>query len=166
MLASASSAIIVGFNMRSDPKVQELADHEKVDLRFYDVIYQLLDDIKAAVVGMLKPIYKENSIGRAEVRQTFQVPKLGMIAGCAVLDGRVERNAKIRLLRESVIVYDGKISSLRRFKDDVKEVKAGFECGIGLENYNDLKVGDILEAYEILEIKQVHEPEHERRAGV
>ncbi len=166
MLASASEAIIIGFNMRSDPKVQELADQEKVDLRFYDVIYQLLDDIRSAIVGMLKPIYKENSIGRAEVRQTFQVPKLGMIAGCAVLDGRVERNAKIRLLRESVIIYDGKISSLRRFKDDVKEVKAGFECGIGLENFNDLKVGDILEAYEIQEIKQVLETEHERRAGV
>ncbi len=165
MLASASDAIIIGFNMRPDPKVQELAEQEKVDLRFYDVIYQLLDDIKAAVVGMLKPIYKENVIGRAEVRQTFQVPKIGMIAGCSVLDGRVERNAKARVLRDQVIVYEGKISSLRRFKDDVKEVKAGFECGIGIENFNDIKMGDILEVFEIQEIKQVFEPEAERRAG-
>lgn len=165
MLAAASEAIVIGFNIRSDSKVQELADLENVDIRYYDVIYQLIDDIKSAVVGMLKPTLKENVIGRAEVRQTFHVPKVGMIAGCSVLDGRVERNAKARVLRDNVIVYDGKLSSLKRFKDDVKEVKAGFECGIGIENFNDLKVGDILEAYEILEIKQVLEPEHERKAG-
>ncbi|MGO9417496.1 MAG: translation initiation factor IF-2 [Syntrophobacteraceae bacterium] len=163
MLASASNAIVIGFNVRSDTKVQELAEQESVDIRYYDVIYQLLDDIRSAIVGMLKPIYKENVIGRAEVRQTFHVPKLGMIAGCSVLDGRVERNARARVLRDNVIVYDGKIGSLRRFKDDVKEVKAGFECGIGIENFNDVKERDILEAYEILEIKQVYEPEQERR---
>jgi len=165
MLASASNAIVIGFNVRSDTKVQELADQESVDIRYYDVIYQLLDDIRSAIVGMLKPIYKENVIGRAEVRQTFHVPKVGMIAGCSVIDGRVERNARARVLRDSVIVYDGKISSLRRFKDDVKEVKAGFECGIGIENFNDVKERDILEAYEIQEIKQVFEPEQEHRAG-
>ena len=165
MLASASNAIVIGFNIRSDAKVHELAEQETVDMRFYDVIYQLIDDIRAAIFGMLKPIYKENVIGRAEVRQTFHVPKMGMIAGCSVLDGRVERNARTRVLRDSVIVYDGKISSLRRFKDDVKEVKAGFECGIGIENFNDLKEGDILEAYEIQEIKQVFEPEQDRRSG-
>jgi translation initiation factor IF-2 len=165
MLASASNAIVIGFNVRSDAKVHELADQESVDVRFYDVIYQLLDDIRSAIVGMLKPIYKENVIGRAEVRQTFHVPKMGMIAGCSVLDGRVERNARARVLRDNVIVYDGKIGSLRRFKDDVKEVKAGFECGIGIENFNDIKERDILEAYEIQEIKQVFEPEQERRAG-
>jgi translation initiation factor IF-2 len=164
MLASASNAIVIGFNVRSDTKVQELAEQESVDIRYYDVIYQLLDDIRSAIVGMLKPIYKENVIGRAEVRQSFHVPKLGMIAGCSVLDGRVERNARARVLRDNVIVYDGKIGSLRRFKDDVKEVKAGFECGIGIENFNDVKERDILEAYEILEIKQVYEPEQERRA--
>jgi len=164
MLASASNAIVIGFNVRSDAKVQELTEQESVDVRYYDVIYQLLDDIRSAIVGMLKPIYKENVIGRAEVRQTFHVPKLGMIAGCSVLDGRVERNARARVLRDNVIVYDGKIGSLRRFKDDVKEVKAGFECGIGIENFNDVKERDILEAYEILEIKQVYEPEQERRA--
>jgi translation initiation factor IF-2 len=165
MLASASNAIVIGFNVRSDTKVQELTDLESVDVRYYDVIYQLLDDIRSAIVGMLKPIYKENVIGRAEVRQTFHVPKIGMIAGCSVLDGRVERNARARVLRDNVIVYDGKIGSLRRFKDDVKEVKAGFECGIGIENFNDVKERDILEAYEIQEIKQVFEPEQERRAG-
>jgi translation initiation factor IF-2 len=165
MLASASNAIVIGFNVRSDTKVQELTEQESVDVRYYDVIYQLLDDIRSAIVGMLKPIYKENVIGRAEVRQTFHVPKLGMIAGCSVLDGRVERNARARVLRDNVIVYDGKIGSLRRFKDDVKEVKAGFECGIGIENFNDIKEKDIIEAYEIQEIKQVFEPEQERRAG-
>lgn len=164
MLASASNAIVIGFNMRSETKVQELADQEDVDARYYDVIYQLLDDIKGAIVGMLKPIIKENVIGRAEVRQTFHVPKIGMIAGCSVLEGRVERNARSRVLRDSVIVYDGKINSLKRFKEDVKEVKTGFECGIGIENFNDIKVSDILEVYEIQEIKQVHEPE-ERKAG-
>lgn len=165
MLASASNAIVIGFNMRSDPKVMELADQESVDMRFYDVIYQLLDDIKSAIVGMLKPIYKENVIGRAEVRQTFHVPRVGVIAGCSVLDGRIERNARTRVLRDQVIIFDGKISSLKRFKDDVKEVKAGFECGIGIENFNDIKVNDILEAYEVQEIRQVLEPEHERKAG-
>ncbi len=165
MLASASNAIVIGFNIRTDAKVQELAEQEAVDIRYYDVIYQLVDDIRSAVVGMLKPIYKENVIGRAEVRQTFHVPKMGMIAGCSVLDGHVERNARARVLRDNVVVYDGKIGSLRRFKDDVKEVKAGFECGIGIENFNDIKERDILEAYEIQEIKQVYQPEHERRAG-
>ena len=117
ILASASNAIVIGFNVRADAKVQELAEQENVDIRYYDVIYQLLDDIRAAIVGMLKPVFKENVIGRAEVRQTFHVPKLGMIAGCSVLDGRVERNAKARVLREQVTVYDGRISSLKRFKD-------------------------------------------------
>jgi translation initiation factor IF-2 len=163
MLASASNAIVIGFNVRSDTKVQELTEQESVDVRYYDVIYQLLDDIRSAIVGMLKPIHRENVIGRAEVRQTFHVPKVGMIAGCSVLDGRVERNARTRVLRDNVIVYDGRISSLRRFKDDVKEVKAGFECGIGIENFNDVKERDILEAYEIQEIKQVFDPERQER---
>ncbi len=159
MLASASNAIVIGFNVRSETKVQELAEQEHVDLRFYDIIYQLLNEIKDAMVGMLEPTYKENVIGRAEVRQTFQVPKIGMIAGCAVLEGRVERNARARVLRDHVVVYDGKISSLRRFKDDAKEVKAGFECGIGIENFNDIKVNDILEVYELQEVAPVLEPQ-------
>jgi translation initiation factor IF-2 len=166
MLASASNAIVIGFNLRAEAKVQELADQEKVDMRYYDIIYQLLSDIKDAMVGMLEPTYKENVLGRAEVRQTFQVPKIGMIAGSYVLDGRIERNAKVRVLRDQVIVYDGKLNSLKRFKDDAKEVKAGFECGIGIENFNDLKVGDILEVYELQEIKATSlDSGSEKKAG-
>ncbi len=166
ILASASNAIVIGFNVRCESKVQEMADQEHVDLRFYDIIYQLLNEVKDAMVGMLEPVYKENVIGRAEVRQTFQVPKIGMIAGTAVLEGRVERNARARVLRDHVVVYDGKISSLRRFKDDAKEVKAGFECGIGIENFNDVKVNDILEVYELQEVKPVLEsPTDDRKTG-
>ncbi len=153
LLASASSAIVIGFNVRADGKVMELAEQEDVDIRFYDVIYQLISDVQDAMVGMLESVYKEKTMGRIEVRQTFRVPKMGMIAGSYVLDGRVERGARIRLLRDQIVIYDGKISSLRRFKDDVKEVKAGFECGVGIENFNDLKVGDILEVYELEEVR-------------
>jgi len=159
MLASASKAIIIGFNVRADAKVQELAEQERVDLRYYDVIYQLLNDIKDAMVGMLEPVYQENVLGRAEVRQTFHVPKVGTIAGCYVLDGRVERGARARVLRDQVVLYDGKVGSLRRIKDDVKEVKAGFECGIAIENFNDIKINDLLEVYELKEIKPVLETE-------
>jgi len=165
MLASASNAIVIGFNVRADAKVQELADQEHVDLRYYDVIYQLLNEIKDAMVGMLEPVYQENVLGRAEVRQTFHVPKVGTIAGCYILDGRVERGSRVRVLRDQVVIYDGKVGSLRRFKDDVKEVKAGFECGIGVENFNDLKMNDILEAYELQEMKPTLEPEGDKRAG-
>jgi translation initiation factor IF-2 len=149
--------------VRADAKVQELAEQEHVDIRYYDVIYQLLNDVKDAMVGMLEPVYQENVLGRAEVRQTFHVPKIGIVAGCYVLDGRIERGSKVRVLREQVVMYDGKIGSLRRFKEDMKEVKAGFECGIGIENFNDLKVGDILEAYELKEIKPVLDHEGERK---
>ena len=161
MLASASKAIIIGFNVRADAKVQELAEQEHVDLRYYDVIYQLLNEIKDAMTGMLEPVFQENVMGRAEVRQTFHVPKVGTIAGCYVLDGRVERGSRIRVLRDQVVLYDGKVGSLRRVKDDVKEVKAGFECGIAIENFNDIKVNDILEAYELKEVKPVLESEGE-----
>jgi translation initiation factor IF-2 len=163
MLASASKAIIIGFNVRADAKVQELAEQEHVDVRYYDIIYQLLSDIRDAMVGMLEPVYQESVLGRAEVRQTFHVPKIGTIAGCQVLDGRIERGARARVLRDQVVVNDGKINSLRRFKDDVKEVKSGFECGIGIENFNDIKVNDIIEAYELKEIKPVLESDGERK---
>ena len=153
MLASASNAIVIGFNVRADAKVQELAEQEKVDVRYYDVIYQILSDIRNAMVGLLEPVYQESVMGRAEVRQVFTVPKMGAVAGCWVLDGRVERSAKVRVLRDQVVIYDGRIGSLRRFKDDVKEVKAGFECGIGVENFNDIKVNDILEVYQLQEVK-------------
>ncbi|MCX7822972.1 MAG: translation initiation factor IF-2 [Syntrophobacterales bacterium] len=147
MLASASNAIVIGFNVRPDAKVEELAQREKIDVRFYNVIYQLIDDIKAAMVGLLEPEYQEKVLGRAEVRQTFHISKVGTVAGCYVLNGVVQRSAKVRVLRDQVVVYDGRIASLKRFKEDAREVKAGFECGILIENFNDIKVGDILEVY-------------------
>ncbi len=153
LLASASEAIIIGFNVRPTVKVKELAVKENVDIRSYDVIYHALDDIRKAMVGMLEPTFKEDVIGTAEVRETFGVPKIGTIAGCSVMDGKIQRNAGVRVLRDGVVVYTGKISSLRRFKDDVKEVASGYECGIGVENFNDIKVGDHLEAFVMLEVE-------------
>ncbi|MCI5130517.1 MAG: translation initiation factor IF-2, partial [Candidatus Electrothrix sp. EH2] len=152
-LASASDAIIIGFNVRPSVKVKDLAEQEQVDIRTYDVIYHALEDIEKAMVGMLEPEYEERVIGTAEVRDTFSVPKVGTIAGCAVIDGKIERNAGIRVLRDSVVIYTGVIDSLRRFKDDVKEVATGYECGIGVENYNDIKVGDTLEAFLMDEVE-------------
>ncbi|HBG19107.1 MAG TPA: translation initiation factor IF-2 [Desulfobulbaceae bacterium] len=153
LLASASDAIIIGFNVRPTVKVKELAVKENVDVRFYDVIYHALDDIRKAMVGMLEPTFVEQVIGLAEVRETFSVPKIGMIAGCAVIDGKILRTAKVRVLREGVVIYTGKISSLRRFKDDVKEVTVGYECGIGVEKFNDIKVGDQFEAFIMNEVE-------------
>ena len=153
MLASASRAIIIGFNVRADMKVLEMAEREQVDIRFYDVIYQLIADVKDALEGMLEPEYKEVVTGRAEVRQTFNIPKVGTVAGCYVVDGRIERGSNVHVVRDGVVVYQGKIASLKRFKDDVKEVKAGYECGIGIENFNDIKVNDVLEAYVLEEIR-------------
>ncbi|WP_031386179.1 translation initiation factor IF-2 [Desulfonatronum thiodismutans] len=148
MLAAASSAIVIGFNVRPVAKVKEVAETESVEIRFYDIIYNLVNDIRDAMTGMLSPIIRESYLGQAEVRQTFSVPKIGMVAGCAVMDGKLLRNAKIRLLREGVVIYTGKLSSLRRFKEDAKEVLKGFECGVGLANFNDIKVGDVVEAFE------------------
>jgi len=153
LLASASEAIIIGFNVRPTTKVKELANKENVDVRSYDVIYHALDDIRKAMVGMLEPTFEEDVIGSAEVRDTFKVPRIGTIAGCAVVDGVIRRNAGVRVLREGVVIYTGKISSLKRFKDDAKEVGSGYECGIGVENFNDIKVGDSLEAFEMREIE-------------
>jgi translation initiation factor IF-2 len=153
MLASASKAIIIGFNVRLNHKVQELAEQEQVDVRFYDIIYQLVSEVKDAMVGMLEPVHKEVVLGHAEVREIFHVPKVGAIAGSFVTDGKIERSAKARLLRDQVVIFDGKLGSLRRIKDDVREVVSGYECGIRLEGYNDLKVGDIIEAYILEEVK-------------
>ncbi len=161
LLASASEAVIIGFNVRPTAKVKELGVKENVDVRSYDVIYHALDDIRKAMVGMLDPTYEEDVIGSAEVRETFKVPKIGTIAGCSVTDGVVRRNAGVRVLREGVVTYTGKISSLRRFKDDAKEVGSGYECGIGVENFNDIKVGDILEAFEMREVEGTLTPEGE-----
>jgi translation initiation factor IF-2 len=149
LLAGASDAIIIGFNVRPETKARQLAEAEHVDIKSYSIIYELIDEIKLAMTGLLDKKKVEKFLGRAEVRQTFSVPKLGTIAGSAVVDGKILRGANIRLLRDSKIVWDGKLASLKRFKDDAKEVAQGYECGIGLEGYNDLKPGDIIEAYEI-----------------
>ncbi len=153
-LAIASRAILVGFGVRAEPRAAEDAEASGIEIRYYNVIYDLIDDIKKAMAGLLAPIRKESSLGRVEVRNTFTIPKIGVIAGCYVTDGMVKRGSNVRLLRDNVVVYQGKMSSLRRFKDDVKEVQTGFECGIGLEQYSDLKVGDVLEVFEVKEIAQ------------
>jgi translation initiation factor IF-2 len=149
LLATASNAIIIGFNVRPDRNAADVADREKVDIRLHSVIYNVTDEIKKAMAGMLAPTFKEQRMGSAQVRDTFKVPKVGTIAGCMVLDGRISRSgdAQARLLRDNVVVWEGKLASLRRFKDDVSEVKAGFECGIGLQNFNDIKVGDVIEVF-------------------
>lgn len=154
LLSAASDAFIIGFNVRPSAKVQDLAKNEKVDIRTYDVIYHALDDIKKAMVGLLDPSFEEKVIGAAEVRETYQVPKIGTIAGCYVTDGKIERNAKVRVLREGVVTFTGQLASLRRFKDDVKDVQSGYECGIGVANYNDLRVGDVLEAFILKEVER------------
>jgi translation initiation factor IF-2 len=146
-LASASNAVIVGFNVRPERMAQELAEKESIDIRLHTVIYNITDELKKAMEGLLEPTFKETTLGRAEVRDTFKVPKIGVIAGCYVTDGRVARTAEARLVRDNVVVFEGKVGSLRRFKDDVSEVKEGFECGIGLAGYNDVKVGDVIEAF-------------------
>ncbi len=152
LLAAASDAFIIGFNVRPSAKVLALAEKEHVDMRTYDVIYHALEDIEKSMAGLLDPVFVEEVIGNAEVRETFTVPKIGVIAGTMVTEGRIERNAGVRLVRDGVVVYTGKISSLRRFKDDVKEVQNGYECGIGLENYSDIKIGDLIEAYIMNEV--------------
>ena len=152
-LATVSNAIIIGFNVRPTPKVQSLANEENVDMRFYNVIYDVIKDVKNAMVGMMASTFEERILGTAEVREVFQIPKVGNIAGCYVTDGKMERGQSMRLLRDGVVVFEGKNSSLRRFKDDAKEVMAGYECGIGIENFNDIKVGDTIDCYYLEEIR-------------
>jgi translation initiation factor IF-2 len=152
-LATVSDAIIIGFNVRPSAKVQAMAAEEHVDMRFYNVIYNVIKDVKDAIVGMMKSTFQERILGRAEVRDIFHVPKVGTIAGCGVTDGKIQRGKMIRLLRDGIVAFEGKIGSLRRYKDDVKEVMSGYECGIGIENFNDIKVGDIIECYYMEEFK-------------
>jgi translation initiation factor IF-2 len=152
MLASASSAIVIGFNVRPSTAASSLAENEGVDVRTYRVIYKVTEDITAALVGMLKPTFEEVVLGQAEVRTTFKASKLGTIAGCMVTHGVITRNASCRVLRSDVVAHDGKIASLKRFQEDAREVAEGFECGILLDGFNDLKEGDVLEAYETREV--------------
>ena len=152
-LATVSNAIIIGFNVRPTPKVQALANDEQVDMRFYNVIYDVIKDVKNAMVGMMESTFEERSMGVAEVREVFHIPKVGSIAGCYVTDGKIERGQLMRVVRDGVVLYEGKNSSLKRFKDDVKEVQSGYECGIGIQNFNDIKAGDVIECYYLEEIR-------------
>ena len=154
ILASASDAIIVGFNVRPDAKAIEASEKEGVSLELHTIIYDLIDRVRNAMEGLLDPIVKEKITGHAEVRETFHISKIGTIAGCMVSDGNVVRDSSVRVIRDGVVVYEGKLASLRRFKDDVKEVNSGYECGIGIEKFNDIKVGDTFEFYVQEEFKQ------------
>ncbi len=154
VLAAASNAIILGFNVRADVPARRMIENENLDLRYYSIIYQLIDEVKAAMGGMLAPEFRQEIIGLAEVRDVFKSPKIGAIAGCMVTEGTIKRSNPIRVLRDNVVIYEGELESLRRFKDDVPEVKNGYECGIGVKNYNDVRVGDQIEVYEIVEIQR------------
>jgi translation initiation factor IF-2 len=144
--------VIVGFNTRADAAARKAAEASGVDVRYYNIIYEAVDEVKAALSGMLAPEKKENVLGMVDVRQVFKISKVGAVAGCYVLEGLVRRNASVRVLRDNVVIHTGDIDSLKRFKDDVREVKAGFECGMSLKNFNDLKVGDQFEIYEVQEV--------------
>lgn len=155
-LAATYDAIVVGFNVRPDPKARRAAENKQVEVRHYRVIYELLDDLKNALVGMLEPVFEERVKGHAQVRDTFSIPKIGTVAGCYVVDGTIGRNHSGRLVRDGLVIWEGKLSSLKRFKDDAKEVNTGYECGLGLENYNDIKIGDELETYVMEEVARQH----------
>jgi translation initiation factor IF-2 len=152
VLATASHAIIIGFKVRPEATARSLAEQDNVEIRLYGVIYDIENEIKQAMVGLLEPTLREKYLGRAEVRETFRVPKVGIVAGCYVQDGIVNRNAELRLLRDNVVIYEGRFGSLKRFKDDASEVRSGYECGISIAGYNDVKIGDVIEAFEQEEI--------------
>ena len=153
-LANVSNAIIIGFNVRPQPIAKDMADKENVEIKTYSVIYNAIEDVEAAMKGMLDPVFKETIIGTAEVRQTFKISNVGTVAGCYITNGKVARNAGVRVIRDNVVIHDGKLISLKRMKDDAKEVATGFECGIQIENFNDIKEGDIIEAYIMEQVKQ------------
>lgn len=154
MLASASDAVIIGFQVRPMPSVRSIAEREEIDIRTYSIIYDAIQDVRDALEGMLSPEVSDKTLGSAEVREIFKLPKVGTVAGCYVVDGKISRNDKVRLIREGVVIYDGELGSLRRFKDDVKEIASGYECGMSIEGYNDIKVGDVIEAYELVETRR------------
>ena len=154
LLASASDAIIIGFNVRPAGNARMIADKEEIDIRQYSIIYDAINDLKYAMEGMLSPEMAEESTGPAEIRETFKISKIGTIAGCMVLTGKIYRNSSIRIIRDSVVVYTGELTALKRFKDDVKEVAKGYDCGMQIKNYNDIKIDDIIEAYEEVAVKK------------
>jgi len=151
-LAIASKAVVIAFNVRADASAKKLAENNGVDVRYYNIIYDAVDDVKSAMSGMLAPEKREEVIGLVEIREVYHVSRIGNIAGCMVLDGVVRRNSQVRLLRNNVVMWTGEVDSLRRFKDDVREVKAGFDCGLTLRNYNDIAIGDQLEVFEVKEV--------------
>jgi translation initiation factor IF-2 len=154
MLASASNAIIVGFQVRPSSNARKLAEQEEIDIRLYSIIYDAINEVKAAMEGMLAPEFEEKIVCNVEVRETFKIPKVGTVAGCMVTDGKINRNTKIRIIRDGIVMHSGELSSLKRFKDDAKDVQAGMECGLSVHNFNDIKVGDIIEGYENVAIKR------------
>jgi translation initiation factor IF-2 len=158
LLAKASGAIIIGFHVRPDTKARAAAEREGVDIKLYRIIYEAVADVRAALEGLLRPEQRETIVGEAEVRELFKVPKIGVIAGCSVRSGLINRQNRVRVIRDGTEIYSGTIGSLRRFKDDVREVREGFECGIGVENFNDLKVGDLIESYKTEEVARTLQP--------
>ena len=152
MLAAASNAVIIGFQVRPSASARKLAEKEEIEIRTYSIIYDAINEIKDAIVGMLAPEIKEEIVCSVEVMETFKITKVGTVAGCIVREGKITRNTKVRIIRDGIVVYTGKLGSLKRFKDDAKEVASGLECGLNIENYNDIKVGDIIEGYEEVEI--------------
>ena len=154
MLAKASDAIIIGFQVRPSMKARKIAETEQIDIRLYSVIYKAIDEVKLAMQGLLSPDIEEKVVANVEIRETFKISKIGTIAGCMVLDGKINRKNKVRLIRDGVVTYSGNLSSLKRFKEDVSEVRQGFECGMSIENFNDIKVGDIIEAFDEVEIER------------
>jgi translation initiation factor IF-2 len=153
-LALASDAIVIGFNVRADATARKLITEKGIDLHYYSIIYDVIDEVKKSISGLLSPEIKEQIVGIAEVRDVFRSPKLGAIAGCMVIEGIVRRNLPIRVLRDNIVIYEGQLESLRRFKDDIQEVKSGMECGIGVKNYNDVKSNDYIEVFERIEVRR------------
>jgi translation initiation factor IF-2 len=152
LLAAASEAIVIGFQVRPSLNARKLAEKEQIDIRLYSIIYDAINEIKDAMQGMLSPDIKEEILGTVEVMETFKITKVGTVAGCIVRDGKINRNSKIRVIRDGIVIYTGNLGSLKRFKEDVKEVKNGYECGLNIENFNDMKVGDYVEAYHEIEV--------------
>jgi translation initiation factor IF-2 len=153
-LAEASKAVIIGFNVRAHKEARDLAEHAGIEIRYYNIIYNLVDDVKAALSGMLSPTLRETMLGNAQILELFHISKVGTVAGCRVTDGVVQRGAQVRLIRDNVVVHEGKLSTLKRFKDEVTQVQAGQECGMAFENYQDMRVGDVIECYNVEEIRR------------
>ena len=151
-LAGASGGIIVGFNVRANPQARDMAQRDGVDIRYYSVIYDIVNDAKALIQGMMAPTLQENFLGHAEIREVFNITKVGKVAGCRITDGVVRRGSKVRLLRDDVVIHEGALSTLKRFKDEVREVQSGYECGMAFENYQDIQVGDVIECFEVQEV--------------